>query len=177
MVSRPASCSRKSIPSSLESRMSENRKFHGVEVEHTAKDRIWLEPGEISLRCETAEDLLHHRANPISSLTASPAAATGRRWGPQCETEREASRPPLISRCGLDGENRLVRRRFSGGSEVADQLERTQVRCSDDQAPQEMQARGSANARRGLGVSSPREDTFDAPEPAIHVGWMRSSGP
>ncbi len=52
------------------------------------------------------------------------------------------------------------------------QRERSQVRWSDDQALQEREARGSANARRAWGVSSPREETFAAPAPAIHVGWM-----
>ena len=40
---------------------------------------------------------------------------------------------------------------------------------------QDGEARGSANARGVLGVSSPRDETFAAPEPAIHAGRMRSN--
>ncbi len=36
--------------------------------------------------------------------------------------------------------------------------------------------RRSKPARRASGVSSPCEDTFAIPAPAIHVGWMRLSG-
>jgi len=39
---------------------------------------------------------------------------------------------------------------------------------------QDGEARGSANARGVLGVSSPDDETFAAPEPTIHAGWMRS---
>jgi hypothetical protein len=57
----------------------------------------------------------------------------------------------------------------------ADHRERTIGSLERRKALQERKARGSANARRALGVSSSRKETFAAPGPAIPVGWFRSN--
>jgi len=72
--------------------------------------------------------------------------------------------------------SRRSRRLREPRSRLPNPFTRIRVNRTHDQAIQEREARGSANAQGASGVSSPGDETFAAPEPAIHGDRMRSQG-